>query len=371
MKARFDPFNLTPAASLNRMPVSAVPGALLEAGVAGKPAYELLSREALSAEIRRHALSLGIEASATDDAQLPWLFDRCFESVDRGVRDAAEQLARRFGARLGALVLTLQRGDPLSRAARPDWSAAHWTQWAGIRVIHIGGGLAGGHLGPRAVAAANVFLTAAGWTKVLLHTSCRPVHLPLIGAARSVPPGYHAALVFDWGQTSIKRGYVRYDNDVLTGLHTLAPISTTSLPGRPDNVFLRAGPDERAAMIAELMAQTWRDFDATGQQFAPVLVCSMASYIAGNHPIERPGGVYGALHSVADNLGSWLGRQLAIQIGRALEVTLLHDGTAAARVYAAEPDSAVIMLGTALGSGFAPPAAGLRRVGAALQVDGA
>ena len=229
MKPPFDPLNLTPAASLNRMPVSAA-GTSLEAGMAGKPAYELLSRDALSAEIRRHAPSLGIDASAVDDVQLPWLFDRCFESADRVIRDAAEQLARRFGARLGALVLTLQRGDPLSRAARPDWNAAYWAQWASIRAIHIGGGLAGGHLGPRAVVAANAFLTDAGWTKARLYLSCRPAHLPLIGAARSVPPGYHAALVFDWGQTSIKRGYARYDNDDLVGLRTLAPIATIRYP---------------------------------------------------------------------------------------------------------------------------------------------
>ncbi|HMA33648.1 MAG TPA: hypothetical protein VKY74_04130 [Chloroflexia bacterium] len=67
-------------------------------------------------------------------------------------------------------------------------------------------------------------------------------------------------------------------------------------------------------------------------------------------------GAYAQLHTLTDNLGAWLAQQISRRIGRAVAVELVHDGTAAARAYAGAPRTAVIMLGTALGVGFAPEA---------------
>lgn len=76
---------LTPAASLNRMPILALPGIALEPGSAGMLAFALLSREALANELHRHADALHIDVSSVEEAHLPRLLDRCFESVDPGV----------------------------------------------------------------------------------------------------------------------------------------------------------------------------------------------------------------------------------------------------------------------------------------------
>lgn len=354
-----DPHNLTPAASLNRMPLLAVPGTASENGAAGRLAYDLLSREALVGEIELHAASLGIDTSSVARPRLPELFERCFAAPAPDVRHVAEQLAQRWGRRLGALVLTLARGDEHSRAARTDWDASYWAHWSTIRDIRLGGGLAGGELGPRLVEAANLYLVQAGRADVRLRLAAWPALLPLIGAARSVWAGYRSALVFDLGQTAIKRAVARFDNSVLAGLRVLPPRATQWLPARFETAPSDTQLQQRANGIAALLAQTWREH-AGVELPAPLLVCSMASYIAANHPLPRQGGLYSGLGVVADNLGSWLGARVSEQLGLPVDVELLHDGTAAARAVAGAPSCAVIMLGTALGVGFAPPSDGLR-----------
>jgi hypothetical protein len=46
----------------------------------------------------------------------------------------------------------------------------------------------------------------------------------------------------------------------------------------------------------------------------------------------------------------------------------LHDGTAAAHIYAGSTNAAVIVMGTAMGLGFPPPADGLCRLPADVRI---
>jgi hypothetical protein len=51
---------------------------------------------------------------------------------------------------------------------------------------------------------------------------------------------------------------------------------------------------------------------------------------------------------------------LAARLDRFRSLALLHDGLAAASVYAGRPRTAVLTLGTSIGVGYVPPARGLR-----------
>ena len=53
-------------------------------------------------------------------------------------------------------------------------------------------------------------------------------------------------------------------------------------------------------------------------------------------------------------------QRLGAQLGSDIDVSLIHDGTAAATAYAGAKHTAVVMMGTALGIGFPPPANNLR-----------
>lgn len=365
----FDPIQLPPTVSLNRVPIIDLPGIALEPEVPGARAYTLLSPEALIELVRAAADALGLsEDTLADPELLPLHFDRSFVAADPVVRAAADRVARRYARRLGYLLLTLKRGDAVNRAARPEWDDAYWAYWAGIRRVWLGGGIMSGRLGRRVGSLAQALLTEAGCGACRLIRPRYPAVLPLIGAARSGPPGHTAAVVLDFGQSFVKRAWAVYENGALAALRLLPAVPTGFAALRshpvPDQI-----PRVAEFMIA-VLAQTWRAVAAESGAPAPVLVVSIAAYVAGNHPVRTQLGAYAQLCDLTPNLGGWLAAESSARIDRSVAVELIHDGTAAARVYAGQPHSAVIVLGTALGVGFPPPAVGLRPVARGFRVVG-
>jgi hypothetical protein len=358
-----DPANLTPAASLNRVRLIALPGVALPAHVAGATAHELLAASAIATWVRQHADDLGLAdlRDADPDALLRGL-DRSFTSPDPAVRAAAETVARRFGRHLGYLVLTLRRGDMENRAARPDWDESYWAHWAKVTTIYLGGGLLSGELGPRLVGHTAETIAAAGMLDCTLHLARWPALLPLIGAARSVSPGHcgNMAVVCDFGQSRIKRACASYEHGILTGLRLLPTLParwTTLVPG------VDPSPDQLAHLadhLVRIAADTVNEAATLGRNVAPCFTASIASYLHDGQPLARQGGPYSYLAAIAPRLSDWLAARLSEQLGYPLAVTLIHDGTAAARAHAGEPDAAVILLGTALGIGCPPSTSGLR-----------
>jgi hypothetical protein len=353
MTQPLDPDHITPDVSLNRVWIMDLPGLALEADIRGRRAADLLRAAALAALIRQHAPALELtDAELADESALPLALDRRLGAADPAIRAPAEAIARQFGRRLAALLLTLKRGDAVNRAARPDWDDSYWAHWAGMRQIWLGGGLLSGRLGPLALTTAAAQLAEAGVTDCTVQLAEQPGILPLLGAARSVPPGDAAAGVLDFGGTAIKRARATYTAGRLTGLQPLPPLPVHVLTLLPLPVA------EQIAVLSQRMVDalvaTWQAVAGQEEPPTPVLVASIACYLIDNQPMAYQAGPYSELRALSPNLGAWLAAQVSAHIGQPLSVQLIHDGTAAARVYAGTPHSAVIMLGTALGVGFPP-----------------
>ncbi len=367
MNAPLNPDRLTPSASLNRVRIVDLPGVALESSVKGKTAYELLSAQAFTDYLRAHAGALGLDAGLSDTAHLPVAFDRCFEVDDEHIRAAAEETAGHFGRRLGYLVLTLKRGDAANRRAREEWDDSYWAHWASIREIWLGGGLVSGHLGRRLRHYAQAVLLEAGATGCTLHLSAHPSALPLIGAARCLPPGSQAGLVFDFGHTNLKRACALYESGTLAALRLLAPLPT-GWGGLAEDL---TGQGRRwAERIIDVVADTWQAIRASGLAPAPAMAASMACYVVNGQPAAYDAGIYAQLRALSDNLAGWLAQHIGERLERPVEIGLLHDGTAAARTYAGTAHAAVIMMGTALGIGFPPRHDDLRPISPAFQALG-
>ncbi len=176
--------------------------------------------------------------------------------------------------------------------------------------------------------------------------------LPLIGAARSVPAGQTTVLVCDFGGTATKRTLATYTNDQLRALQVLPPVAAPAAAHAVVNGGSHIEVLRLATQVAALLADTWQAHASSRPDLAPMLVCSVASYVVDNHPLPRQGGAYAALHAVTDNLGQWLSAAVSARLNRSIQVILLHDGTAAAQTYAGTQHAAVITMGTALGVGF-------------------
>lgn len=358
---RFDPLNLTPSASLNRVRILDVPGMELPNDIVGRTGYELLSTETLTAELVTYAPSLRLDT--TDAATLPTRFGRCFASDDIAVVQAAHAFARRWGRRLAALVLVLKRGDATQRAARPEWDATNWKHWASIEHLWFGGGLLSGPFGRAVVGEAQAVIQQASRHALTLHIAPHPAYLPLIGGARSIPITANEAVVFDFGGTAVKRAVPTLDGVHLLGLRVL-PSTPVSLavydPQAPDN------GDNARAFVATTVIATLRDVGTRTNRVH--IVASMSAYIADDRMLPGQGGRYSAMTHGIDDAVSWLAARIAHDTGIDATLHFIHDGTAAARTFAGATHTAVILAGTALGSGFPPPADAYRLIADNLEI---
>lgn len=351
-----DPNNLTPSASLNRLRIVDLPGIKIDPHVRGKTGYDLLSSNACAQLVHVYTADLGL--NNPHESESVRFLGHCLQSDDTRIRHAAEKVGMQLGRHLGYLLAVLKRGDPVNRLERTDWDASYWKQWAELREVFLGGGIVQGRLGSLVCEHATSLLDEAGVGDCTLHLALHPLHLPLIGAARSAPGGLNAVLVFDFGNTFIKRGYAVYHHDTLTRLWLFPPVRVQWLGA--DSGSLPPRFHHLAASIARVMADTIQEVQSSGLPYGPVLMASMACYVRDGQPLPRQGSVYAQLGMLSPNLSHTLSSAVSELVKQPIAVELLHDGTAAARTYAGHVETAAITLGTALGVGFAPRGEHLR-----------
>jgi hypothetical protein len=347
----FDLLNLSPSASLNRVRIIDLPGVPLPDFVRDKTAHDLLSSTAIAARVREQAAQLGLAHIAhTPDALLLQRFDDCFSSPDPAVRETAMRLAEATGQALASLVATLYRGDGVNRAARPEWADDVWAHWATVRQVKLGGGLVGGRFGDVLTRTAQAYLPELGVSDVQLERTVYPSSLPLLGAARSIPGRAEWAAVLDFGHSFVKRAGVAFRGEALVELCLLSASPVSAIKASADTA---EGARELADLMGTTVAATLRDV-GHADSAVPAVVASVAGYFRNDHPLPEAQGLYAVLRHLTPSAGQALSELVSAQLGRKVRVSLVHDGSCAARAFAGEPGTAVVMLGTSLGVGFAP-----------------
>lgn len=342
----FDPHNLLPTASLNRVQVVDLPGLNVDPNVKGQSSYQLLSAASVTQLIRRHTADLQLDPNL-DDHALRIGLDQRFDHPDPSVRQTAEHIAHRLGRNMGYVLLTLKRGDRINREAREEWDFTVWDHWATINQIILGGGIVNGPLGSYIKEHSLEVLHEGGFDDMTVHLSPYGSSLPMVGSSRHAPPGCEMAMVFDFGHTTIKRGFAIYRNNQLTELRRL-PDYPTSWSRSTDNPTRQATAlfDQMVSIIAE-----------TGH--ANYIFGSLAAYMRDGQPLKAQHGAYMQLRHITDNLQDTLTQAVSQAMGQTTSIVLLHDGTAAATTYAGASNTAVITMGTSLGFGFPPSSNGL------------
>ena len=360
----FDSRHLRPLASLNRRQVIALPAA--DPAWVGRRGWELLSKHALADLVGARVKTLGLDG--VDPANYPLRLNECLDSADALLWLTAEAIAAEFGRRLGCLVASLLLSpaglsDPLTA-----WEAAYLDYWhKQVRHIFLGGGHASGRLGPLIARAAQEALKECGVAGYTFQAAHAPAWLPLIGAGRTLPIGSvpigsvpvdcrGAAVLFDCGGTRAKRGIAFYDaQGALVELRRLPEVDIAG-------VITRGTPLELAQAMLGVMVETIQAVPAGVELARPVTV-SVASYVKDGQPLKINRDAYSCLGQVAADLPAWFAEHIQAACGSAapaVQVKFMHDGEAAACALAGQPQAAVIMLGSALGVGFVPPAEGFR-----------
>jgi hypothetical protein len=337
-----DPANLTPTASLNRLRFIPLPGLLFPSDYLDKTAFDLLSAQAVAARVQQHAPILDLER--TDPLDVLPTFDRCFLSDDPSVRYTTELIAQEVGQALGYLLLTLKQGDNVSRAIRPEWDDSYWAQWGQVNQVWLGGGLSRGTLGERMAEHARQFMQDANWTQYRVNVSPHKNLMSVVGLARQVPPGEPSALIFDAGGSTIKRTLARYHGTTLCDLLPLPSVPALCLGSSPDDLA------QAARIFEHLLGVICSTYDTVPEKSVTTIGLSLACYLQQGQPFAR--GCYGSLRLLSDNLHQFLVTELSRRLKKTIRVILMHDGTAAAAAHAGIANAAILVLGTALGSGF-------------------
>jgi hypothetical protein len=199
----------------------------------------------------------------------------------------------------------------------------------------------------------EVTFVPAGWRPYhvcVVEHAPHPGLLPLIGAARSRPRprGHSQSIVLDFGHSQVKRGIASLTSDGwLQRLRVLPSIAVPDFAQTSD-----ATSTGVCAFFLDVVSATWRlGQNSPGREQAqidPRVVISLASYIADGRPAQTRS-LYAALQQFDPTT---LTAVLRARTGVDLQVSLVHDGSAAACAIGASSRDAVILLGTNLGVGL-------------------
>jgi hypothetical protein len=363
-----------PHVSVNRVKIMDLPGLPIDDEVRGQMAYHLLSSLAVTRYARERAEELQLPAAFSQDTtqtrlELPRFVDNCLSSPHESVRSAARAVGKRLGRNLGYILLTLRRGDAVNRAARPDWTTEDWEHWAKIERVWLGGGLMRGALGELIVRSARDCLAEHGYAGLpQVDRSPYGEMMAVLGAGRYLPASTRAALCLDFGQTTIKRVCLEFEDGTMVHMcrfeslvRDLDELPTPATPGWD------AGWKVLDTMKGAI-TQTLDEAVARGITPDADLMLSVAAYVRGGRLLGN--GLYASLNALADDARLLLADAIHAQTGQVTRVHLIHDGTAACTLYAGAPNAAVIVVGTALGIGFPPATDSDLRLLAPNLVDG-
>lgn len=347
--------------SLNRLRVIDIPNIQLDPEVKGKRGLRLMSADNLIETIKKESRYLDLDLKNIPDVKLPIYLNKALESDNLKVRLTAENIARRLGRNLAFILLTLKRGDRVNKDARPDWEDEHWDYWRQVENIVFVGGLCSGSLGQRLKYYIDKLFEEAETLKYKIKFAKNPSLIPMIGAARHAPEKCSRLLVFDFGQTLIKRGLANFENDKLKDIIQLSSLESKHV----EEIEFRNENEEKEEAkrlkkyIIRTISESWKEVESEYSK-----PCSTISVSIANDLIEDQffGGGYGKLRLLEDNLQQEIAEEVSNRIGRTIEISFIHDGTAAADAYAETDHSVLLSFGTAIGVGFPIKKSGLRAV---------
>lgn len=363
MNDLFDPLQLDGTATLNR---TSLRNEASFGEAKGRLAGTLLSSAAMARVIQSEAAKLGLTEAEFLTTPAVALLDACLSAKDAAIRSHAQRITNRFGEYLAFLLVTLVEGtsDGYPWPSRPHY-LRHWTT---IEHVRLGGGNMRGRFGGRILESVEQSLASYGHRELDVQRAADPQMLALVGAARSVGGPGDSALVYDFGGTAVKHAVARYAGADLSRLELKEPLHA---------MFLRR-PFRRATARARLLARYMtgivaHDWIEAGSKGSPshAIYASIGSYVRDGQLLSGPRDTYGLLNLWPGRSDVWLSELLSKRLGQRASIAFSHDGTTAARVFAGQAHTAVIMLGTWLGVGFAPEdASGLRAMAPDFRVAG-
>ena len=343
---------VTSRCSLNRAVLAKLPLYGMDDAIEGLMFKDIFSTPLVVAEISRIARRYSLDISDIPDSKLPFILDEGLSSSgDMRCRQLAQQVVKKFGTRLGLILLTLRMGEEENRLARPDWDDACWDYWGQLDTIILTGGLASSMLGRRFKEYIHNTFDIAGVKPYNVMLFENGSYLGMMGVAQRLMEDNSAALVLDMGHTGWKRALVRKATGEITGF---TPMESMPSPCMENDLSDEGGrlrlAGELHRRIVNFIASSYRELSQSAELSDSVLI-SIANYTHGGYLDEIHGG-YSKLRLLGSNYVRVLEEELSSELHREIRVRLVHDGTATALYFSDVDNSACVTLGTGFGIGF-------------------
>ncbi len=344
---------LTRACSVNSVRIEKLPIKGIDDDIEGKRADEIFSARIISEDIRSSAERMKVDVSQYSFRDLPRFLSDNMLSEDVLAQRLSQQMAKKYGNRLGLLLLTLKRGEEDNRRVRHDWSDEHWEYWRNIRTVILTGGLAGGMLGKRFKEQIQYVFDMAGEKCYDIKLFENSSHIGSFGCAKLVPYDDKVFPVFDFGQTKLKRCIVTKRAGEISNINVLPSVPSINMEldfSDSDENYSRAMELHR--YLLNVLCETCKEVSLEEGERGEAVI-SIANYVVGGTLNTFRGG-YAKLSLLALDYEAMLSDELSSRLHRPYRVHLVHDGTAIALNFAGQENTVCLSLGTAFGVGFPP-----------------
>ncbi|KHD35906.1 hypothetical protein NL50_11580 [Clostridium acetobutylicum] len=344
---------LCPNASINNLFIEKMPTDKVNENLQGKTAIEVFSTESFIKEIKKNANELNLDVDKIEEKILPKYLNDFLEYDYCLSKRIANNIVKLFGERLGVILLILKKGEKENRLKKKDWDQRHWDYWRDIKNVILAGGLSSSKLGENLrYHAYKVFENSNedGYNIILSPNSS---NIGIKGCSRYIKENNREEiyLVFDWGQTFIKRGLVTIGKDGTKEIINLNKVLSKHVLCS----FKDVREEKKEAInlhkyLLSIIVRTLKEIQDKVKKVQDNIVISVANYVRNGTMANRGG--YGKLRLLTNNYEKYLSCSLYRITKREFKIKLIHDGTAMAAEFSNYPNSVCISLGTVFGVGF-------------------
>ena len=337
--------------SINKLFIAKMPTDKVKQDLQGKSALDIFSTQLLIDEIKMNATKLGLDLTNIEEKTLPQYLDNLLDSPNLTVKETAENIVKKFGERLGVILLTLMKGDEENRLKRSDWNDSNWDYWKTIKNVILVGGLASSKVGEKLKYYAQKVFSDSGneCYNIILNKDSSNVAIKGCATYIENPINNKEYLIFDFGQTFIKRSIVKINNNQVSNINTLDKVLSNNVDW--DNSDIEKEKEEANKLnnhIIDVITDTINKADINN--IGDTIVISIANYVRNGLLANRGG--YGKLRLLTNNYEEFLSSEIYKKTNTKFTIKLIHDGTAMAAAFSNYSDAVCLSLGTAFGVGF-------------------
>jgi hypothetical protein len=322
------------------LPVASINSVYIDDQLVG----DLFRLELIIKDIVAHQEELGLSKTSDPKSIFEGLKDALLSEDDQQ-KEMAYQIAHKYGTRLANLLKTLKKPSASSIEHRKNWTKEHWDYWKTIKKLVFVGGVSLPSL-------TKIFLEdiqkMLDKEQLNLEVSFieGSVNLGTEALSKTIESG--DALLFDFGQTNIKRRHHSKDKDHVVFDMILPCIPSKYLDYKTQSEeALKKRAILLDAYIQKVILDTMEETLFDGE----MVHIAMANYIYEGRIYPGRGG-YAKLGLLFDQYDDHLSSQLSMRVGRKIKVRLFHDTTAVSYFFEGEEKTAVMSIGTAFGIAF-------------------